>query len=387
MDKSCPLDNASPHWSIPRTIENWTSTIRHLHYGIRCALTIGLACLGVLARYLMVPYWGLGPPFVTFYPAVLLAGVFGGFGCGVVATVVCVIGADYFLFTPADGVHSRDSGFELLLFLVVGVLISLFIELLARARETAHREKSEAVAQSEIATSARREAEIANQAKDQFLAMVSHELRSPLTAVLGGVDILKKKWQCPPEAAPIMDLIERNTKTEARLVEDLLDLSRASTGKMTVELNPCRLRQIIDTAIASMRPAFEAKRLHVSFEMLGADKEVFVDPQRVQQIVTNLLTNAVKFTDAGGWVRVELDERSKSAVELRVSDSGIGIDEQLHSHLFDPFHQGDSGRQNGGLGLGLAIAKNLVELHRGTIQVKSDGPDLGATFTVRLPIS
>jgi signal transduction histidine kinase len=335
----------------------------------------------------MVPYWGLGPPLVTFYPAVLLAGVFGGFVCGMIATVVCAIGADYFLFRPADRLSPADSGFELVLFLVVGVLISVFVELLVRARETAHREKSEAVALSEIARCAQHEAEIANEAKDQFLAMVSHELRTPLQAILGGVDIFKKKWQCPPETAPILDLIERNAKTEARLVEDLLDISRASTGKMTVELQASRLRRIVETTIASMRPTFEAKRLGVSFEMLGADKEVFVDSQRVQQIVTNLLTNAIKFTDPGGWIRIELDERGRSSVELRVSDSGIGIDEQLRSHLFDPFHQGASARQKGGLGLGLAIAKNLVELHRGTIQVESDGLECGATFIVRLPIS
>ncbi len=276
------LDNGFLHWPISRTIENWTSTVRRLHYGIRCALAVGLACLGVLARYLMVPYWGFGPPFVTFYPAVLLAGVFGGFSCGLAAMVVCAIGADYFLFLlPAGSLRSRHSSFELVLFLVVGLLINLFIELLVRARETAHREKSEALALSEIARSAQHEAEIANKAKDQFLAMVSHELRSPLHAILGGVDILKKKWQCPPEAAPIVDLIERNAKTEARLVEDLLDISRASAGKMTVERRASRLRHMIDTTIASMRAACEAKRLRVSFEMLGADKEVFVDPQRV----------------------------------------------------------------------------------------------------------
>jgi signal transduction histidine kinase len=107
----------------------------------------------------------------------------------------------------------------------------------------------------------------------------------------------------------------------------------------------------------------------------------------MQQIVRNLLTNAVKFTDPGGWIKVELDERSRSSVELRVTDFGIGIDEKLHCHLFDPFYQGDSARQKGGLGLSLAIAKTLVELHRATIQVKSEGPHCGATFIVRLPIA
>jgi signal transduction histidine kinase len=378
------LDNHPRQWTLSGTIEKWILIIRHSRFASRFALAIGLAGLGILSRYSLVPYWGFGPPFVTFYPAVLLAGVFGGFVCGLVATALCATGAHYLLF--GSDYRSGSSGFELALFICVGTLINLFIELLVRARESAHREKSEAVALSEIARSAQHEAEVANKAKDRFLAMVSHELRSPLSAMLGGIDILKKQQAYPFQAGAVLDLIERNARTEARLVEDLLDISRASTGKMTVELHASRLRPIIETTIAMLQPASDAKHLKVSFEMLGSDKEVFVDSQRVQQILTNLLTNAIKFTDAAGWVRVELDERSNSAVELRVSDSGIGIDEKFHAELFEPFHQADCAQQKGGLGLGLAIVKHLVELHKGTIQAKSDGPHRGATFTVRLPI-
>jgi signal transduction histidine kinase len=191
----------------------------------------------------------------------------------------------------------------------------------------------------------------------------------------------------PREAETFLSLIERNTRLEARLVHDLVDMARISAGKLSVDLQTTYLRSTVEMVIDSMQLRLDEKRISIQFEKLGPDRLVLGDPERLQQIVSNLLSNAVKFTNDGGWINVCLDRENSSQVELRVSDSGIGMDDKLIADVFTPFRQGDTGQRRSGLGLGLAIVKSLVELHGGTVQAYSEGVGKGSTFVVRVPVA
>jgi signal transduction histidine kinase len=243
-----------------------------------------------------------------------------------------------------------------------------------RAREAARREQE-----------ARAEAEQVNREKDQFLAVLSHELRTPLNAVLGWTQILQTGGSTDPTLARALSSIRRNAEAQQRLVEDLLDVSRIIAGKLPIEHEPLNLRHAISAAIDSVRPAAEAKNLTL-IESLEDTPDLVGDSGRIQQMAANLLSNAVKFTPAGGSLRVTLC-RDGDAAQLDVADDGVGIAPELLPHIFDRFRQGDGSttRAHGGLGLGLAIARYIVEAHGGTIAAESPGPQAGATFRVRLP--
>ncbi|HZH04544.1 MAG TPA: ATP-binding protein, partial [Myxococcaceae bacterium] len=234
---------------------------------------------------------------------------------------------------------------------------------------------------------ARAEAEEANRLKDEFLATMSHELRTPLTAILGWIQVLRTRTLPAGKQERALETVERNARAQKQLIEDLLDVSRILSGKLGLEIGPVRVSEVVDEALESVRPAAEAKgiRLQAALDSTGT---VMGDPRRVQQIVWNLLSNAVKFTPKGGRVQV-LVERGESSVELTVADTGQGIDPTFLPHVFERFRQQEGGttRGAGGLGLGLAIVRHLVELHGGTVAVQSEGKGQGSTFTVRLPVS
>jgi CheY-like chemotaxis protein len=229
-------------------------------------------------------------------------------------------------------------------------------------------------------------ANAANRAKDEFLATVSHELRSPLTAMLGWAQLLKLGL---PEARrdAAVRAIERNALAQAELIDDLLDMSRIASGTMRLETSPFELGPIVEAAIESLRPEIQAGGVAVRYTA-AASGTLMADPKRVQQIVRNLLDNAVKFTPRGGHVEVGLTATA-STVRLSVVDDGAGISREFLPHVFDRFKQADgsSSRAHRGLGLGLAITRRLVELHGGTIRAASEGPGRGASFTVELPRS
>jgi signal transduction histidine kinase len=237
----------------------------------------------------------------------------------------------------------------------------------------------------EVERASRIAAEEAVQAKTMFLAMVSHELRSPLQAILGAVQVLKKSASLPRQMETFVDLIARNARTQSRLVSDLVDMSRIATGHLSLQVEKTTLRPLVEMMIESMQGRFDAKRLNVHWTKSGPDRLVWVDPERIQQIVSNLLINAAKFTDPGGWIKIHLDERDPQVVELSVSDSGAGMDAELLATMFVPFQQGRNVSGRRGLGLGLAIVKSLVELHGGTICANSEGLGCGSVFSVRLP--
>ncbi|HKP86474.1 MAG TPA: ATP-binding protein [Blastocatellia bacterium] len=234
---------------------------------------------------------------------------------------------------------------------------------------------------------ARIEAEAANRSKDEFLATVSHELRTPLNAISGWVQILRKNpfdQDCYTQG---IERIERNVKVQTKLIEDILDVSRIITGKLYLDVSPVNLAPVIEAALESIRLAADAKGIRLLVSLDYPDGLVAGDPNRLQQVVWNLVSNAIKFTPEGGVVSVRL-ERVGSHAEITVGDSGKGISPEFLPFVFDRFRQADSTstRRHSGLGLGLAIVRHLVEMHGGTVQAASQGEGQGATFTVRLPI-
>ncbi len=235
---------------------------------------------------------------------------------------------------------------------------------------------------------ARVEAEAANLAKDEFLAVLSHELRTPLTSMLGWLRLLRTGQLDPDKVAQALEVVERNTRTQAQLINDLLDVSRIITGKLELDLYPVELAPILDEAVASGRRAAEVKGVAIELAVDAAPGPVLGDPLRLGQVVGNLIANAVKFTSAGGRVRVSL-ARGDAAAVITVADTGIGIEPEVLDHIFDRFRQADSTitRRHGGLGLGLGIARHLAELHGGTVSAESEGLGHGATFTLRLPLA
>ncbi|MFN2512120.1 MAG: ATP-binding protein, partial [Pyrinomonadaceae bacterium] len=235
-------------------------------------------------------------------------------------------------------------------------------------------------------STARTEAEESNRLKDEFLATVSHELRTPLTAILGWSRMLETGSLDDPTAARAIETIRRNATSQAQIIDDILDVSRVITGKLYVDLHPIDLTPVVETAVNVVRPTAEAKGIRIETEFSSQPTVITGDANRLQQIIWNLLSNAIKFTPSGGNVSLSVHDIGMQ-VEVRVADTGQGISRDFLPFVFDRFRQADSTstRQHGGLGLGLAIARHLVEIHGGTIMAESAGEGKGATFSLRLP--
>jgi signal transduction histidine kinase len=244
-------------------------------------------------------------------------------------------------------------------------------------------EKLAALLSSERA--ARRDAEVANRAKDEFLATVSHELRTPLSAILGWA-VIARQNACSPDVERALTTIERNARAQMRIIEDVLDIGRIVSGKLQLEIGPTEVADAIEGAVQAVRPAADAKRVALDV-VIDADIGVIAaDAERLQQIVSNLLSNSIKFTPKGGHVALSA-RKTASSVVIQVSDDGPGIRAEFLPYLFEPFRQADGSttRRHGGLGLGLAIVKQLVDAHQGTVTAHSEGEGRGASFTVELP--
>ena len=240
----------------------------------------------------------------------------------------------------------------------------------------------------ELAQVERRRAEDASRAKDDFLAVVSHELRTPLNAMLGWTRLLRAGNLSETRALKALEVIERNATAQAQLIEDLLDISRITAGKLRLQLRHLDLHDVVKGALDVVRPAADAKSITLRSTIDDSVGPLLGDPDRLQQVIWNFLTNAVKFTPKGGkvWVCVRPVD---SQVEIEVSDNGCGIAPAFLPFVFERFRQADVGttRSHGGLGLGLAIVKSLVELHGGTVEARSEGEGLGTTFVARLPVA
>lgn len=259
----------------------------------------------------------------------------------------------------------------------LGLLVRTFNEMLAQiqTRDT------------EIA-GARDAAESANRAKDEFLAVISHELRTPLSPILAWTRMLRSGELPPDRANHGLDVIERNVRSQAQLIEDLLDVSRIISGKLRLDVRPTELAPVVEAAVESVRPTADVKQVRLQVVLDPRAVVVAGDAERLKQVVWNLLSNAIKFTPKGGRVQVVM-QCINSHVEIAVADTGKGIHPEFLPFVFERFRQADSSstRTYGGLGLGLSIVRNLVELHGGQVRAESPGEGEGATFTVELPIA
>ena len=258
----------------------------------------------------------------------------------------------------------------------------------ARLYETAQKARAEAEKAAAENERLYRQAEESSRLKEEFLATISHELRTPLSAILGWARMLRMGQLSPDQITKALDTIERNARAQAQLVDDLLDVSRIITGKLRMDVRPADPNAFIDAAVEAVRPAADAKGVRVQKVMDTGLLSIPGDPVRLQQVVWNLLSNAIKFTPRDGRVQIR-SERVNSHLEIVVSDTGQGISSDFLPHVFDRFRQADqkTSRHHGGMGLGLAIVRHLVELHGGTVRADSEGEGQGATFTVVLPIS
>jgi signal transduction histidine kinase/ActR/RegA family two-component response regulator len=305
-----------------------------------------------------------------------------GLGPGLLLAVILELTLDYFS-PPQLAFHSAIIIFNrMVLFTSVVWFASS-----RRNAETKLRAQSELLrATLEREKAARSQAETADRLKDEFLATVSHELRTPLSAILGWSSMLRMGNLEEKTARKAITVIERNAKAQTEIVGDILDVSRIMTGKLQIDARPVDLSAVTQAAIDSLQLAARAKGISLSVSLDSDAGLVAGDPDRLQQVIWNLVSNAIKFTPKNGQADIRL-ERVDSYLELTVSDNGIGITPEFLPHVFDRFRQADSSttREHGGLGLGLAIARHLVELHGGTVSVKSAGEGLGAQFTVRLP--
>jgi signal transduction histidine kinase len=244
---------------------------------------------------------------------------------------------------------------------------------------------NQAVRERGRADAARLAAEAADRAKDEFLAVLSHELRTPLTSIMGWARMLRGGSLSEADRLRALEVIERNAQLQATLINDLLDVSRFMRGGVRLELHSVELTPTVEAAVDGVRAAAEVKGVKLDCALGASSASVMGDPSRLQQIVGNLLTNAIKFTPAGDRVTIQL-ERDDRRAHIIVSDTGMGISADFLPHVFESFRQGEAARGHTGLGLGLAIVRRLVELHGGTVEAQSAGEGKGAVFTVTLPV-
>ena len=260
---------------------------------------------------------------------------------------------------------------------------------LARQRDELRAAAAENTRLLALEQASRARAEHESRIKDEFLATLSHELRTPLNAILGWTQLMESNALSGDDAKEGLSVIDRNARTQARLIDDLLDMSRIISGKIRLEVGSVKLAEVIDAAFGTVQTAADSKGVKLR-KIAGSATDTVAsgDPHRLQQVLWNLVSNAVKFTPPGGEVRVELRQLDDCA-EIAVTDTGEGISDQFLPHVFDRFRQADgtTTRRHGGLGLGLSIVKNLVELHHGSVYAASEGKDRGSTFVVRLPLS
>jgi signal transduction histidine kinase len=343
------------------------------------ALPILLTAAGVAAAA-GVRALGSHEGLFLFVPAVMLSAWFGGLAGGVVATVAAILSIDVLLFEPIGSIAVDSAQGVLVLVLFAAICASITVLTAGRRRAEAEREKALAAAEQ-----ARHDAEINSRLKDQFLATLSHELRTPLNAVLGWTRMLAQ-GQVEPEKVPAaLASIERNAHAQKQLVDDLLDVSAIVSGRLRLQPREIDLADVVQGAVDSVRLSLDARHHRLSLQVKPI--RIIGDADRLRQVMWNLLSNAVKFTPDGGDIYVHVDQVGQTA-HVAVRDNGRGISPDFLPHVFEPFRQADASitRTSGGIGLGLALVRHLVEAHGGAVSVWSAGPRLGSTFEVTLPV-
>jgi signal transduction histidine kinase len=341
------------------------------------ALAVSLALiLRILLRFALEN----ASPFLLFTPAVAISALYGGILPGALATVLSTaLGSHFFLSGSGEPVIEKWD--RVVLFLIVGAVITGSSALLRRSRQ-------QLAASLWREQKARAMAEAADRAKDDFLALISHELRTPMSVVIGWVDAIRQRRLSADALDHALDAVDRNARILSRLIDDVLDRSRIATGTLHLDPQVISPATVVRAAVDQMRGRIEAAGIHLEVLMPGADPTIVGDSIRLQQVFTNLLSNAIKFTPKGGHISVVM-AAGASDVKVTVADTGSGIAADLLPHIFEPFRQGREtrGQSLHGLGLGLSIARYLIERHEGRIEAASEGRGRGSAFTVTLPIA
>lgn len=370
---------------------------------LRYAAALGSVLIATLVRVLLTPWLGEHSPFTIFFVAVAVSAWYGGFWPGIVATFLGALTAIYFFTTPPAEIKgdSIDYLMGLGLYLFAGMVLALLCESLRAARRRVESEAAQAVArqrmlEEEMVVRARTEnlnaqlnleLQDANRRKDEFLAMLAHELRNPLAPLRSAVQVMR--LLSPPDSKLewSRDVIERQVNHLARLVDDLLDVSRLMRGMVKLKKKHIELSWVIAEAVETTRPLIDAKGHELTVSLPAEPVQLDGDLTRSTQVFVNLLNNAAKYTDAGGHIVLRA-ERAGAEVIVRVQDNGQGMKADLIPHVFDLFTQGDRAlaRSEGGLGIGLTLVRNLVGMHGGQVEAHSAGPGQGSEFVVHLPV-
>jgi signal transduction histidine kinase len=318
------------------------------------------------------------PESALFVAAVLVASWLGGLGPGLAATALSVLTLDV-VMSPTRRSLAVDE--DVLARLAVFVVVAVFSSALDAARRRAAAERRRAF---EREHEARADAEAASRAKDEFVAMVAHELRTPLSAVAGWTTALRSGRLVDADRAHALEVIEHNVALQGRIIEDIVDLARIARGALSLQFSAVDLREIVVAAVEATSPAAAAGAVRVDTDVDAGDRPVWGDAGRLQQAVGNLLVNAIKHSPRESTVRVRVERRTAEA-RIEVSDQGCGIAPELLPHVFERYRQGGSEADGAGLGLGLAIVREVVERHDGHVEASSAGPGRGARFTIVLP--
>jgi signal transduction histidine kinase len=356
----------------------------------------------LLVRLALDPLLGDRLPFLFACLAVVAVAWHGGFGPSALALGLGTLATAYFFLPPRHTLADSLAAHRVQVsgFLFLGLTIGLFSERLRAARRRAEGHAREALRQrqeleQEVARRKRLEEELqrraqelaaADRRKDEFLAMLSHELRGPLAPLRTAAQVLRLRGPADPHGQEACDIIDRQVTHLGRLVDDLLDVSRITRGKVTLHRRRLAVADVLAAAVEAARPALDARGHRLGVTSPPEPLWVEGDPTRLAQVVGNLLTNAAKYTPDGGDVRLTAGREADQAV-IRVRDTGVGIAADLLPHVFELFTQGEHppGRSEGGLGIGLTVVRGLAELHGGRVEALSDGPGQGSEFVVRLP--
>jgi signal transduction histidine kinase/ActR/RegA family two-component response regulator len=355
-------------------------------------IAIGATALVAIVRETVSDTLGDFAPVVSFTIAVVIAAWYGGLRPGLLATALSVIAADYLLVPTRHSLYvaSVSNGVSLGVFVFAGILISLLCESLHKTRRRLEAEQENLRCSVELQRKMQDALTESDRRKDEFLATLAHELRNPLAPVRNAIHILRARMPPSPELHWARDVIDRQVTQMTRLIDDLMDVARITRGTFELRKDRAELDEIIRSAVETSRPLIDSSRHELTVRLPSETVYLDADVVRLAQVFSNLLNNAAKYTASGGRIAVvaERDARADTVL-VAIEDSGMGIPPPMLARIFEPFTQLDRSleRAQGGLGIGLALAKRLVQMHGGTIEAHSDGPGKGSRFAVRLPVS
>jgi signal transduction histidine kinase len=353
------------------------------HLGIfRYGFVFVAVTAALLLRLALWPLLGPDLPFLFLWPAVMCCAWYGGLGPGLLATLVSALAGRYFVLDPVHSlapIRPADA-VGIFLYLALGTFLSLLVEGFHRARRQVEQHENELHRRAE-------ELSTADRRKNEFLAMLAHELRHPLAPITNALEILRQFAGAEARVVQATEMIDRQARQIQRLVEDLMDISRISRGKVSLRKQPSNLAEIVQRGLEVSRPFLEARNHKVTIKVPAEPIVLDADPARLTQVVVNLLTNAAKYTNEGGHIALTVEQQDGQAI-LRVKDDGIGITPEMLPRVFDLYAQSERtlGHAQGGLGIGLKLVRTFVEMHGGKVEAFSEGSGRGSEFVVHQPV-